>query len=83
MTAIDEKFAQLGGAQGFLGAPSGPEQGIPDGIGSFRHFAHGSIYWAPDTGAHEVHGLIRGKWASLGLGTELPRLSRDRRDADP
>ena len=25
MTAIDEKFAQFGGAQSFLGAPSGSE----------------------------------------------------------
>jgi hypothetical protein len=66
MTAIDDKFAQLGGIQGFLGAPSGPEQSAPDGIGRYRHFTHGSIYWAPKPGAHEVHGLIRDKWASLG-----------------
>jgi hypothetical protein len=66
MTAIDEKFAQLGGAQSFLGAPSGLEQGAPDGIGRFRHFANGSLYWAPSTGAYEVHGAIRDKWASLG-----------------
>src|SRR5690242_12383267 len=66
MTAIDEKFAQLGGAQGFLGAASDFEQGAPDGIGRFRHFANGSIYWAPSTGAHEVHGAIRDKWATLG-----------------
>jgi M6 family metalloprotease-like protein len=26
----------------------------------------GSISWTPQTGAHEVHGLIREKWASLG-----------------
>src|SRR5262249_42436113 len=26
----------------------------------------GSIYWTPGTGAHEVHGIIRDKWAALG-----------------
>ncbi len=25
-----------------------------------------SIYWTPQTDAHEVHGAIRDKWASLG-----------------
>lgn len=25
----------------------------------------GSIYWTPATGAHEVHGPIRAKWAEL------------------
>ena len=28
-----------------------------------------SIYWHPDTGAHEVFGAIRGKWAELGWET--------------
>jgi hypothetical protein len=38
----------------------------PDGIGRYTHFQHGSIYWTPDTGAHEVRGAIRDKWAALG-----------------
>ena len=25
-----------------------------------------SIYWAPSTGAHEVHGAIRAAWAKQG-----------------
>ncbi|HEX8199756.1 MAG TPA: hypothetical protein VF590_04660, partial [Isosphaeraceae bacterium] len=29
------------------------------------HYQRGSIYWSPATGAHEVHGAIRDKWASL------------------
>src|SRR5262249_294006 len=29
-------------------------------------FQGGSVYWTPQTGAHEVHGAIRDKWASLG-----------------
>jgi len=66
MTAIDQKYAELGGPGGFLGTPTGDETGTPDGVGRFRHFQGGSIYWTPDTGAHEVHGAIRDKWASLG-----------------
>jgi uncharacterized protein with LGFP repeats len=49
-----------------LGFPTTDELGTPDGHGRFNHFEHGSIYWTPETGAHEVHGLIREKWASIG-----------------
>jgi uncharacterized protein with LGFP repeats len=42
------------------------ETTTPDGIGRFNHFQGGSIYWTPATGAHEVHGAIRDRWASLG-----------------
>jgi uncharacterized protein with LGFP repeats len=38
----------------------------PDGVGRYNHFERGSIYWTPKTGAYEVHGAIRDKWASLG-----------------
>jgi uncharacterized protein with LGFP repeats len=30
------------------------------------HYQHGSTYWTPETGAHEVHGQIVQKWAELG-----------------
>jgi uncharacterized protein with LGFP repeats len=63
---IDQKYQSLGGASGFLGAPEAPEQATPDGVGRYRHYAGGSIYWHPLTDAHEVHGLIRAKWAKLG-----------------
>jgi uncharacterized protein with LGFP repeats len=66
MSAIDVKYAQLGGATGFLGAAVTAEATTPDGIGRYRHYQGGSIYWAAATGAHEVHGAIRGKWSSLG-----------------
>src|SRR5205823_4408854 len=65
-TPIGDKYAQLGGAGGFLGTPTIPETTAPDGIGKFRHYQHGSIYWHPETGAREVHGLIRQRWAQLG-----------------
>lgn len=63
---IDGKYASLGGASGFLGSPAQPEQATPNGAGRYRHFEGGSIYWSPQSGAHEVHGLIRDKWAALG-----------------
>jgi hypothetical protein len=66
---IGDKYAQLGGQGGFLGAPTTPEQTAPDGVGKYRHYQHGSIYWHPECGAREVHGLIRERWAQLGWET--------------
>ena len=66
MTAIDDKYTALGGPRGWLGSPAGPESTAPDGVGRFRHYTGGSIYWSPPTGAHEVHGAIRGLWSELG-----------------
>jgi len=63
---IGKKWNQLGGQTGFLGAPLNDETGTPDGVGRYNHFQNGSIYWTPQTGAHEVHGQIRDKWASMG-----------------
>jgi len=65
-TQIIQKYIALGGEAGFLGAATVPEQSTPDGIGRFRHFQGGSIYWTAKTGAWEVHGDIRNKWASFG-----------------
>ena len=63
---IRDKWADLGWEQSFLGYPITDELTTPDGIGRYNHFQAGSIYWTPDTGAHEVHGLIRELWANLG-----------------
>ena len=63
---IREKWANLGWEQGFLGYPTTGETGTPNGKGRFNHFQGGSIYWSPDTGAHEVHGAIREEWARMG-----------------
>jgi len=60
------KWARAGGGRSFLGYPLTDETGTPNRRGRFNHFEHGSIYWTPATGAHEVHGAIRDKWASLG-----------------
>ncbi len=77
MSAIDDKYHSLGGPGGFLGHPvdegSGDqEMDTSDGRGRCRDFQGGSIYWSPQTGAHEVHGLIRVKWAQLGDWVGFP-----------
>jgi hypothetical protein len=64
--AIGMKYVALGGEGGFLGRPLTNETGTPDGVGRYNHFAGGSIYWTPATGAHVIYGAIRDKWASLG-----------------
>jgi uncharacterized protein with LGFP repeats len=71
MSAIDAKYAALGGPGGFLGRPfdagaGSNEMDTADRRGRFRDFERGSIYWSPQTGAFEVHGEIRVKWAQLG-----------------
>jgi uncharacterized protein with LGFP repeats len=64
--AIRDKWAAMGWENG-LGYPTTDETGTPDRIGRFNHFTkNASIYWTPTTGAHEVSGAIRAKWASLG-----------------
>jgi hypothetical protein len=63
---IDARYQTLDGARGFLGAATTAVTVCPDGVGYFRHHKGGSIYWSPGTGAHEVHGAIRAKWAALG-----------------
>ena len=69
--AIREKWTALGGPQSILGQPLTDELTTPDGVGRFNHFQGGSIYWTPQTGAHEIHGAIREKWSSLGFERSL------------
>jgi LGFP repeat len=63
-SAIDDKYASLNGARGFLGESVTDELTAPDGVGRYRHYHGGSIYWSPTTGAHQTHGLIRADWAA-------------------
>jgi hypothetical protein len=65
MTAISDKYAQLGGAAGFLGPQITAE--VPAANGGLKQdFRNGTIYWHSRTGAFEVHGAIRGRWLALG-----------------
>ena len=69
--SIRAKWAQLGWERGLLGYPTTGELPTPDMVGRFNHFQHGSIYWTASTGAHELHGSIRAKWAQLGWERSL------------
>lgn len=57
-----------------FGHPITDEAPCPDNIGRFNHFRvleqgqpESSIYWSPATGAKDVFGAIRDKWASMGF----------------
>jgi hypothetical protein len=62
---ISDKWAATGWERNF-GYPMTDELSTPDQIGRFNHFQTCSIYWTPQTDAHEVHGAIRARWAELG-----------------
>jgi len=66
--AIYGTYRAYGGPSGLLGLPLTDETTTPDGVGRFNHFSGsgGSVYWSPSTGAHEVQGMIRARWASVG-----------------
>ena len=67
VTAIDAKYAQLGGAAGRLGAPTSPETcGLRAG-GCYRNYEQGAIVWSPSTGAQTSWGAIRGLWRAFGF----------------
>ena len=65
--AILTKWSELGAPYGLLGYPKTDElvASDPQNVGRFNHFEHGSIYWSPASGAHEVHGAIFERWAQL------------------
>lgn len=64
--AILTKFLGLGGPSGFLGYPLTDENATLGSTGSYNHFQGGSIYYSIESGAHEIHGLIRDHWQALG-----------------
>ncbi|MGQ8826222.1 LGFP repeat-containing protein [Bacillus sp. NA_146.1] len=69
---IGERWLAIGREK--FGFPITDELATPDGRGRYNHFRavhlpgkpEASIYWTPQTGAHEIYGAIRGKWAELG-----------------
>ncbi|HEY0714274.1 MAG TPA: hypothetical protein VGF45_16450 [Polyangia bacterium] len=64
--AILEHYQSFGADKGALGYPTTDETPTPGNLGRYNHFQKGSIYWSPATGAHEIHGMIRQHWLSLG-----------------
>lgn len=63
---IRDKWGQLGWEAGILGYPTSDETMASDGVGRISAFQNGSIFWSPSTGAHEVHGRIRDRYATMG-----------------
>ena len=64
--AIRGRYLAFGGPAGYLGFPLTDETATPGAPGRFNDFERGTIYWSPGTGAHEVHGAIRGRYLELG-----------------
>ena len=62
---IRDRWLAIGGTSSILGYPTTNESTTPDGVGRYNHFQNGSVYWTPTTGAHEVYGPIRARWANL------------------
>ena len=66
--AIRALYGQLGWIWGPLGYPTSPMVQTVDG-GWYQHYAGsdgGSIFWTYGTGAHEVYGPIRHRYAQVG-----------------
>lgn len=66
--AIHQKYIKLNSEKGILGFPVSDEKITPS-LGRLSKFDHGSIYWKPSVGAHEVHGLIHKYWEGVGRET--------------
>jgi hypothetical protein len=64
--AIWSKYYALGGPDSYLGLPKTDESMADDKIGRYNHFYRASIYWTPQSGAHEVADFILKKWKELG-----------------
>lgn len=62
---IRERWRAMGAEMSMLGYPMSDESTTPDGLGRYNHFQNGSIYWTRATGAHEIYGLVRTRWAEL------------------
>jgi uncharacterized protein with LGFP repeats len=73
------KWGEHGYESGFLKYPTTDEVVLSDG-GRRQEFQGGSIYWSQNTGAHNVQGLIRDKWLSIGGATGASGLGYPTRD---
>ncbi|MGM0655783.1 MAG: LGFP repeat-containing protein [Thermodesulfobacteriota bacterium] len=63
MSEIENKHRQ---SVNVLGRPIDNENPCIDGVGRYRDYEKGSIYFHPNTGAHTIHGAILHKWSKYG-----------------
>lgn len=66
MSLIDDKYGWLLANGLSLGIPLDVEQASVDGVGRFRVYESGRIYWHPALGAFEVHGAILHHYLLVG-----------------
>lgn len=52
--AIARRYAGMGLDASVLGYPVTGDEAVGDGRGRLTRFEHGTVYWTPDLGAHEV-----------------------------
>jgi hypothetical protein len=64
--AIRDQWAAMGWERSGIGYPTSDEIDVGDGRGRVSQFERGSIYWTPQTWAHEIYGVIRERWLALG-----------------
>ena len=64
LSAIQTKYAALGGSSSFLGAPVAGEYTVAGGRA--QNYQRGRIYWSQTTGAWSVHGSILDRYLALG-----------------
>ncbi|MFD1812096.1 SpoIID/LytB domain-containing protein [Rhodococcus gannanensis] len=57
-TEIEKKYAEIGGPDGPLGKPVGPEMSMPDEAGRFRMFEGGAIVWTETLGVQVVDASV-------------------------
>jgi hypothetical protein len=63
---IQQVYENYTGPNGILGAATGVEAPLPDGIGRKQDYAGGSIYWTAPLCAHEVDGAIVDEYGAAG-----------------
>ena len=64
---IGGDYQQNGGPAGALGLPTSVEKPLPNNVGRFQSFQHGTIYWSANTGAAAVKGAIMDTYAAQGF----------------
>lgn len=55
---IEEKYREVGGAEGTLGAPTGPVMMLPSEAGKFRMYERGTIVWTETLGAQVIDASV-------------------------
>ena len=65
VSPIDEYYNANGTSAG-LGNPGGLQQGSSDGVGLYRQYELGTVFWSPSSGAHATSGAILNLFNATG-----------------